>query len=93
MAKGADENNVPCCPAFKEIGERIGPFDLSMIPIGAYSPRWFMSPVHCSPEDAVMVHLDIKSKRSVGMHWGTVMFIFIFSQLRLHKETSEYQEG
>ncbi|KAF9351874.1 hypothetical protein BGX34_000309 [Mortierella sp. NVP85] len=71
VAKGADENNVPCCPAFKEIGERIGPFDLSMIPIGAYSPRWFMSPVHCSPEDAVMVHLDVKSKRSVGMHWGT----------------------
>ncbi|KAI8354759.1 beta-lactamase superfamily domain-containing protein [Mortierella sp. GBAus27b] len=71
VAKGKNEEDVPCCPAFKEIGERIGPFDLSMIPIGAYSPRWFMSPIHCSPEDAVLVHMDIKSKRSVGMHWGT----------------------
>jgi len=40
VPKGADENAMPTCPAFKEIGERIGPFDLSMIPIGAYSPRW-----------------------------------------------------
>ncbi|KAF9145464.1 hypothetical protein BGX30_008681 [Mortierella sp. GBA39] len=71
VPKGADENAMPHCPAFKEIGDRIGPFDLSMIPIGAYSPRWFMSPIHCSPEDAVRVHEDIKSKRSVGMHWGT----------------------
>ena len=30
-----------------------------------------MSCIHCSPEDAVCVHLDIRSKRSVGMHWGT----------------------
>ncbi|KAG0211761.1 hypothetical protein BGX33_004103 [Mortierella sp. NVP41] len=71
VPKGADENAMPHCPAFKEIGDRVGPFDLSMIPIGAYSPRWFMSPIHCSPEDAVRVHEDIKSKRSVGMHWGT----------------------
>ncbi|KAF9178784.1 hypothetical protein BGZ50_007464 [Haplosporangium sp. Z 11] len=71
VPKGADENKVPCCPAFKEIGERIGPFTFSMIPIGAYSPRWYMSPIHCSPEDAVWVHEDIRSKRSVGMHWGT----------------------
>lgn len=49
-----------------EIGDRIGPFDLALIPIGAYSPRWFMSPFHCSPEDAVDVHRDIKSKQSVS---------------------------
>ncbi|KAF8954818.1 hypothetical protein BGZ46_002811 [Entomortierella lignicola] len=71
VPKGADEDEMPHCPAFKEIGDRIGPFDFSMIPIGAYSPRWFMSPIHCSPEDAVRLHEDIKSKRSVGMHWGT----------------------
>lgn len=40
VPKGADENAMPHCPAFKEIGDRIGPFDLSMVPIGAYSPRW-----------------------------------------------------
>lgn len=49
-----------------EIGEKIGPFDLSFIPIGAYSPRWFMSTVHCSPEDAVRVHEDVRSKKSVS---------------------------
>lgn len=30
-----------------------------------------MSPVHCTPEDAVLIHQDIKSKLSIGMHWGT----------------------
>lgn len=49
-----------------EIGEKQGPFDLALIPIGAYSPRWFMSTIHCSPEDAVRVHEDVKSKRSVS---------------------------
>lgn len=30
------------CPAFKEIGNKFGPFDVGLIPIGAYCPRWFM---------------------------------------------------
>jgi N-acyl-phosphatidylethanolamine-hydrolysing phospholipase D len=64
-------DTLPHCPAFKEIGTRKGPFDLALIPIGAFSPRHLMSPVHCSPEDAVRVHEDIQSKRSIGMHWGT----------------------
>jgi N-acyl-phosphatidylethanolamine-hydrolysing phospholipase D len=63
--------NLPCCPAFKEIGDKYGPFDLACIPIGAYSPRHFMSAVHCSPEDAICVHQDVGSKMSIGMHWGT----------------------
>ncbi|KAI9487343.1 MAG: beta-lactamase superfamily domain-containing protein [Benjaminiella poitrasii] len=61
-------DTLPHCPAFKEIGEKVGPFDLALIPIGAYSPRWFMSSVHCSPEDAVDVHRDIKSKHSVNIY-------------------------
>ncbi|KAJ1980299.1 Protein-lysine N-methyltransferase efm4 [Dimargaris xerosporica] len=64
-------DTTPVCPAFKTIGEQYGPFDLACIPIGAYSPRWVFSPVHCSPEDAVRVHEDVQSKKSVGMHWGT----------------------
>lgn len=32
--EGENEDTVPVCPAFKEIGEKIGPFDLAMIPIG-----------------------------------------------------------
>ncbi|CEP19723.1 hypothetical protein [Parasitella parasitica] len=64
-------DTLPHCPAFTEIGDKIGPFDLALIPIGAYSPRWFMSTVHCSPEDAVDLHRDVKSKRSIAIHWGT----------------------
>ena len=58
-------------PHFKEIGERLGPFDLAAIPIGAYEPRWFMRFAHMNPEESVRVHLDLRAKRSVAMHWGT----------------------
>lgn len=56
---------------FKEIAARFGPFDLAAIPIGAYEPRWFMHPHHLSPQEAVQVHLDVRSKKSVAIHWGT----------------------
>eukprot|EP01120_Amphizonella_sp_Union-15-10_P017034 TRINITY_DN931_c0_g2_i1.p1 TRINITY_DN931_c0_g2~~TRINITY_DN931_c0_g2_i1.p1 ORF type:complete len:305 (-),score=27.88 TRINITY_DN931_c0_g2_i1:1-915(-) len=54
------------CPGFKEIGDNIGPFDLSLIPIGAYEPRWFMKDQHVDPEEAVQMHIDLKSKKSIG---------------------------
>ena len=56
---------------FKDIGQKVGPFDLAAIPIGAYEPRWFMRYHHISPEEALQVHLDIGSKKSVAIHWGT----------------------
>lgn len=56
---------------FTEIGNRHGPIDLAAIPIGAYEPRWFMSPQHISPEEAYQVHTLINSKHSFGIHWGT----------------------
>jgi L-ascorbate metabolism protein UlaG (beta-lactamase superfamily) len=55
---------------FKEIGNKFH-LDLSIIPIGAYKPQWFMSPIHCSPEEAVQIHLDLKTKQSVASHFGT----------------------
>ncbi len=58
-------------PIFKEIGNKLGPFDLSAIPIGAYEPRWFMKTHHINPEEALQVHADIRSKKSVAIHWGT----------------------
>ncbi len=58
-------------PHFRKIGERFGPFDLSAIPIGAYEPRWFMRDHHMNPEEAIQVHLDLRSRKSVAIHWGT----------------------
>ena len=56
---------------YKETFEHLGPMDLSLIPIGAYSPRSFMKSAHMNPEEAVMAHLDLESKLSIGMHYGT----------------------
>lgn len=56
---------------FKEIGRRLGPMDLSLIPIGVYLPRKFMKPVHVNPQEAVTIHAEVRSKLSVGSHFGT----------------------
>ena len=69
---GEDEDAVPRCPAFKEIGERLGPFDLALLPIGAYAPRDMWSGLHASPADAVEMFKDVRARRGVGMHWGCV---------------------
>lgn len=58
---------------FKEIGERCAPISISLIPIGAYKPEWFMSPVHCSPTEAVTIHQEVRSKKSIATHFGTFM--------------------
>ncbi|GAB3265426.1 MBL fold metallo-hydrolase [Larkinella harenae] len=56
---------------FKKIGEQYGPMRLSLVPVGAFRPTWFMSPIHCSPEEAVRIHDDIRSQQSVAIHYGT----------------------
>lgn len=56
---------------FKKIGERWPFMDLSLIPIGSYAPRRFMSPVHIEPIDAVKIHQEVHSRLSIGMHWNT----------------------
>jgi N-acyl-phosphatidylethanolamine-hydrolysing phospholipase D len=58
-------------PSFGDIGAHLGPMRLALLPIGAYQPRWFMAPMHLSPEEAVRAHLDVRSAFSVAMHWGT----------------------
>ncbi|MCH9811206.1 MBL fold metallo-hydrolase [bacterium] len=56
---------------FKKIGKRFSDIDLSICPIGTYSPKKFMETVHLSPAGAVAIHKDIGTKLSVGMHWAT----------------------
>ena len=56
---------------FREIGTRAGTVDIACIPIGAYEPKWFMSPIHVSPEEAVRIHKEVGSLRSLAMHFGT----------------------
>ena len=46
-------------------------FDLSLIAVGAYEPRWFMKGQHINPQEAVTIHRQIGSRKSVGIHWGT----------------------
>ena len=56
---------------FRQIGERLGPIDLGLLPIGAYEPRWFMKDIHVNPAEAVRAHQDLGALRSVAMHFGT----------------------
>ncbi len=63
---------------FSDIREHFAPrqregggFDIALIAVGAYEPRWFMTSQHVNPAEAVQIHLDLGAKRSVGVHWGT----------------------
>jgi len=62
-------------PEFGRIAERYGPFDVALLPIGGYEPRWFMQPVHMNPEEAVRAFRDLgggaHGSVMIPMHWGT----------------------
>jgi len=60
-------------PMFADIGERYGPIDYALVPIGAYEPAAMMRAHHTNPEEAVALGRDIGARRLVAMHWGTVM--------------------
>ncbi|MCQ4197968.1 MBL fold metallo-hydrolase, partial [Streptomyces parvulus] len=56
---------------FTRIGRRYPGIDLALLPVGAYDPRWWLSDVHCDPEEAVRAAQDVGARRMAPMHWGT----------------------
>jgi L-ascorbate metabolism protein UlaG (beta-lactamase superfamily) len=56
---------------FEWIRERFGPPHLALLPIGAYEPRWFMSPVHMAPDKAARAHKILAARTSIAIHHGT----------------------
>ncbi|MEU3790850.1 MBL fold metallo-hydrolase [Streptomyces fructofermentans] len=56
---------------FDRIGSRYPGIDLALLPIGAYHPRWWLSDVHCDPEEAVRAARDLGARRMAPMHWAT----------------------
>jgi len=63
---------------YKELGNKYGPIDLTIINIGAYnfypmSSQKDKSIYHTNPEEALNIARDLKSKKVLGMHWGTVV--------------------
>ncbi|GAB6436168.1 MULTISPECIES: MBL fold metallo-hydrolase [unclassified Bacillus (in: firmicutes)] len=55
-------------PHFKEIGNKYGPFDLTLMECGQYDPRW--STIHMLPEETVQAHIDVKGELLLPIHWG-----------------------
>ncbi|EMF84272.1 beta-lactamase family protein [Leptospira weilii serovar Topaz str. LT2116] len=79
-------------PHFAEIGERLGPFNLTSIKVGAYDITW--EGIHMNPEKAVQAHLDLKAKRMLPIHWGTFnLAIHHWDEpiLRTVKSAKQYQ--
>lgn len=57
---------------FADIHAQFGPPRLSLLPIGAYEPRWFMHPQHMNPDEAVKAHRILESRASLAIHHGTI---------------------
>lgn len=54
---------------FRTIGERLGPFDVTLIETGAYDPQWPY--VHMQPEETVQAHIDLRGRTLMPIHNGT----------------------
>jgi L-ascorbate metabolism protein UlaG (beta-lactamase superfamily) len=61
-------------PAFAGIGARYGPFDLTLLPIGAYNDAW--QAMHMNPEEAVQAHGDLGGNVLMPVHWATFNLAF-----------------
>ena len=59
-------------PHFRHVYEKYGAPTVSLLPIGAYEPRWFMYRMHMNPDEAVRAHLELHSQHSIGIHFGLI---------------------
>ena len=80
---------------YKDLGEKYGPVDLTFINIGAYNfkPLFDKSIYHANPEEALNISQDLKSKKLIGMHWGTVILSLedpFEPPLRFKNSTNKY---
>lgn len=55
----------------KTIREKFNDFDIGLIPIGAYKPRWFMAPVHTDPFEGMQIQRELSVKKAIGIHHST----------------------
>jgi L-ascorbate metabolism protein UlaG (beta-lactamase superfamily) len=56
---------------FRDARERYGPFQLAVLPIGAYEPRWFMRDQHMNPAESVQAFIDCGTEVALAHHHGT----------------------
>jgi L-ascorbate metabolism protein UlaG (beta-lactamase superfamily) len=61
-------------PAFAGIGARLGPFDLTLLPVGAYNDAWHA--IHMDPEEAMRAHGDLGGRVFLPVHWATFNLAF-----------------
>ncbi len=59
---------------FAEIGDRYGPFDVTVLPVGAYDEMWHE--IHMDPEEAVRAHRDLRGGLLLPIHWATFDLAF-----------------
>ncbi|MGE5413340.1 MAG: MBL fold metallo-hydrolase [Syntrophomonadaceae bacterium] len=76
----SDRSRVYCCGdsgyfgGFRDVGRDLGPFDLTLISAGAYSPIWPL--IHMTPEEVVQAHVDLRGRLLMPIHWGTFNLAF-----------------
>ncbi len=71
-------------PHFKEIGDRLGPFDFTMMECGQYNEKW--ASIHAMPEESVQGNIDLRGKVMMPIHWGSL-------QLAVHTWTDPVERA
>jgi L-ascorbate metabolism protein UlaG (beta-lactamase superfamily) len=77
-------------PHFKEIGEKYGPFDITILECGQYNNYWPM--IHMMPEQTVQAHLDLKGKVLLPVHWGKFVLALHSWNEPIERLTAEAEE-